>query len=71
MRAYVDLDDEQVWELDRLARSQKRSRAALIRQAVTDYLQAWKRETAENSFGLWCGRKVDGLTYQERVRSEW
>lgn len=71
MRALVDIDDNDVRELDRLARSQKRSRAAVIREAVTDYLQARARETTEDAFGLWGKRKIDGLAYQEKIRSEW
>lgn len=71
MRALVDFEEEQIRELDRLARKQKISRAALIREAVSDYLEKSAREVAQESFGLWGKRKVDGLAYQERARSEW
>ncbi|MDW6020855.1 ribbon-helix-helix protein, CopG family [Mesorhizobium sp. BAC0120] len=36
MRALVEIDDSHIRELDRLAKHQKRSRAALIREAVVD-----------------------------------
>lgn len=71
MRALVDIDDSQVRELDRLARKQKQSRAALIREAVADYLETRTRTTTEEAFGLWGQRKIDGLAYQEKIRSEW
>jgi predicted transcriptional regulator len=71
MRALVDIDDSHIRELDRLAKDQKRSRAALIREAVVDYLDKRAQRTAEDAFGLWGKRKVDGLAYQEKVRSEW
>ena len=71
MRALVDIEDYQIERLDELARRQKRSRAALIRQALREYLNSRAAESAENAFGLWGGRAGDGLEYQERIRSEW
>ncbi|GLS29858.1 Ribbon-helix-helix protein, copG family [Mesorhizobium albiziae] len=71
MRALVDIDESQILELDRLARKQKQSRAALIREAVADYLGKQAQETTESAFGLWGKRKVDGLAYQEKIRGEW
>ena len=71
MRTLVDLTDRQVAALDALSKSEERSRAALIRQAIDDYL-AKRRSTQErDAFGLWGERKVDGLTYQNKVRDEW
>lgn len=71
MRTLVDLGETQVQALDKLSKKEKRSRAALIRQAVDDYL-AKRRSTQENdAFGLWGKRKVDGLAYQKKARSEW
>lgn len=71
MRALVDIDENQIRDLDRLAKRQKRSRAALIREAVADYLDKRSRRTVEDAFGLWGERRTDGLAYQEKVRSEW
>jgi predicted transcriptional regulator len=71
MRALIDIDEKQVRELDRLAKHQKRSRASVIREAVSDYL---RRETAgadKDAFGLWGRRQIDGLAYQDKIRSEW
>ena len=48
----------------------KTSRAELIRQAVAGYL-AQNRAGLEESFGMWKGRGVDGVEYQERLRRGW
>jgi len=71
MRALVDMNDAQVEALDTLAKRLHRSRAALIRAAIDDYLDRHHREQVEDGFGLWGKRRVDGLAYQEKVRSEW
>lgn len=71
MRALVDMNDAQVEALDVLAKRLRRSRAALIRTAIDDYLERHHREQVEDGFGLWGKQKVDGLDYQEKVRSEW
>lgn len=70
MRTLVDIRETQIQALDELSRSQKQSRAALIREAIDDYLSRHRRQT-ENAFGLWGNRQIDGLAYQERMRSEW
>jgi predicted transcriptional regulator len=71
MRTLVDLGDTQILALDELARKEKRSRAALIRQAIDDYLARKPGKQDGDAFGLWGKRKVDGLAYQEKVRREW
>ena len=53
-----------------LSRSRKVSRAELIRQAVAGFL-AQNKAGMEDSFGLWKRRSVDGVEYQEKLRSEW
>jgi hypothetical protein len=49
----------------------RRSRAALIREAIDGYLDRHHREQVGDGFGLWGKRKLDGLAYQEKVRGEW
>jgi glutamine synthetase len=71
MRTLVDLGDAQIEALDELSKKEKRSRAALIRQAIDDYLAKRRSKKEGDAFGLWGKRKVDGLAYQEKVRSEW
>lgn len=71
MRTLVDIADAQIRALDELAQSQKQSRAALIRQAVDDYLAKHQSVSLEKAFGLWGDRKVDGLDYERKLRDEW
>ena len=71
MWTLVDLGDAQLQALDELSRKEKRSRAALIRQAIDDYLAKQRDEKEGDAFGLWGKRKVDGLAYQEKARHEW
>jgi len=71
MRTLVDIGDSQVEALDELAKAEKKSRAALIRQAIDDYLARHHAKRREDAFGLWGRHKVDGLAYQRKVRSEW
>jgi metal-responsive CopG/Arc/MetJ family transcriptional regulator len=71
MRTLVDLGDTQIRALDELSKSEKRSRASLIRQAIDDYLKNRRGQQEGDAFGLWGKRKVDGLAYQEKVRREW
>lgn len=71
MRTLIDIEDESIRQLDELAARRKRSRAALIRDAVSDYLERNAVEQPGEAFGLWRERKVDGLDYQEKLRSEW
>jgi metal-responsive CopG/Arc/MetJ family transcriptional regulator len=71
MRTLVDIGEPQVQELDELSKEDRRSRAALIREAIDDYLAKRRARRGGDAFGLWGKRKVDGLAYQEKVRREW
>ena len=71
MRILVDIYEKQIHALDTLSKGAKRSRAALIRDAVGDYLARHQAPQPTDAFGLWGDRKIDGLAYQEEVRGEW
>ena len=71
MRTLVDIAESQVRALDELARAGDQSRAALIRQAIDDFLKQRLRISATDGFGLWGRGDEDGLGYQERIRREW
>jgi predicted transcriptional regulator len=71
MRTSVDIEDAQVRALDELSKKDRRSRAALIREAINDYLAKRRGKRGGDAFGLWGKRKIDGLAYQEKVRGEW
>jgi predicted transcriptional regulator len=71
MRTLVDIPAEHLEALNALGEQQQQSRAALIREAVAEYLVRHHRQDAEAAFGLWNGSAGDGLAYQEKVREEW
>jgi metal-responsive CopG/Arc/MetJ family transcriptional regulator len=71
MRTLVDLPDRDLQELTELGRRSKRSRAALIREAIAAYLEVRRRGSETDAFGLWGPRGQDGLTYQRKARAEW
>lgn len=70
MRTLVDIPDRQIKDLTAICKTENVSRAEIIRQAISAYLEKKKPGTVE-AFGLWKRHKVDGLTYQEQMRSEW
>ena len=70
-RILVDLPDAQLDELTRIAEAEQRPRAAVIRDAVGIYVAQRKSALDTDVFGLWKGRKLDGLSYQRELRSEW
>ena len=69
VRTLVDIPDRQIRDLADICKTEKISRAELIRQAISAYLE--KKSSETEAFGLWKERKVDGMEYQEQVRSEW
>jgi metal-responsive CopG/Arc/MetJ family transcriptional regulator len=70
MRMLVDLPEVELEQLKVLSRARRVSRAELIRQAVSGYLEQ-NKTGLENSFGLWEKKAVDGVKYQEQLRGEW
>ena len=57
MRTLVDLGDAQLQALDELSRKEKRSRAALIRRAIDDYLAKQRDKQEGDAFGLWANAR--------------
>lgn len=71
MRTVIDVPEELIESLDQVGGSEQRSRAALIREAIMEFLKQKSATSAEVAFGIWKQRGVDGLSYQEEMRSEW
>ena len=71
MRTVIDVPDELIESLDRIGALEQVSRAALIRDAITEYLKVKSIPAAEEAFGLWKDRKTDGVRYQRSLRDEW
>ncbi len=72
-RFLVDVPEEDVARLDAMARAEGKSRAAVLREAVANYIAAESKHGFEKYFGLWerHGSTVDGLDYERRLRGEW
>jgi hypothetical protein len=70
-RILIDLTDAQLQALAAKVRTENRSRAAIVRDALDDYLARHAVNDAPDVFGLWKDRAVDGLDYQEAHRAEW
>lgn len=71
-RILADLPDDDIEWLDRIAAESGRSRAAVLREAVTA-LRAANVDWLERGFGLWTvhGAGRDGDEFEETVRPRW
>lgn len=75
MRTLIDIPDAQIKALARVCKAEKRSRAAVVRDAIGIYLESRRRnrgnDAIEAAFGLWKDRNIDSLEYQRKLRDEW
>ncbi|MEJ0016487.1 MAG: ribbon-helix-helix protein, CopG family [Acetobacteraceae bacterium] len=71
MRTLVDIPNDLIRSLAELGARSKRPRAALIREAIAEYLANHRASPAEDAFGLWGDAAADGLKYQRKARAEW
>ncbi|MDE2597691.1 MAG: CopG family transcriptional regulator [Sphingomonadales bacterium] len=71
-RILADLPDDDIAWLDARAAELGKSRAALMREAITAF-RAKDRDWLEQGFGLWTsyGRGVDGGQFEARARRQW
>lgn len=72
MRILADLPDEDIAWLDAHAAEQGKSRAAVIRDAITAH-RSRHRDWLEHGFGLWTryGQGADGAEYEAEIRKAW
>jgi hypothetical protein len=72
VRTVIDIPDEQVEILDRMAAQAGRSRTALIREALDELISRREADRHLDAFfGLWKPSREDGLAFQTRLRAEW
>jgi len=71
MRTIVDLPSEQIDALKQMGARSQLSRAELMRRAVAEYIARHQPDQNDDAFGLWKGRDIDGVEYQQRLRMEW
>lgn len=72
MRILADLPDDDIQWLDAQAAERGKSRAALIREAVTAF-RAGEQDWLERGFGLWTrfGQGIEGKAYEADLRAQW
>ena len=71
MQTTIDIPDHELAQLETLSETRHVSRDELVRAAISEYVYAHRQEVLRQSYGLWADRKIDGLEYQEKLRSEW
>jgi predicted transcriptional regulator len=67
----IDLPDTQIQALAALCERVKQPRAAVIREAVAEYLERHATKSEEAAYGLWGADAIDGIAYQGKIRAEW
>lgn len=73
-RILADLPDEDIRWLDARAAEQGKSRASVLREAVSAFkAEPPAEDWLEAGFGLWArhGIKIDPLEYERQRRAEW
>jgi hypothetical protein len=70
LRVLADIPENDLRTLAGIAARRGVSRAALIREAVSNLIASKSEATGDDAFGLW-GAGDDGLAIQDRLRSEW
>ncbi|MEY4160644.1 MAG: hypothetical protein RLZZ136_1265 [Pseudomonadota bacterium] len=72
MRILADLPDADIAWLDNHAAEQGKSRAAVMREAISAY-RSQHRDWLEQGFGLWTryGAGADGATCEADMRKDW
>ncbi|MDR0780934.1 MAG: ribbon-helix-helix domain-containing protein [Pseudomonadales bacterium] len=70
-RILVDLPDAQIDALTTISELERRPRAAVIRDAIATYIVQHRQASEGEVFGLWKKKKIDGLAYQQELRSQW
>ena len=75
-RILADLPEEEIKRLDRIAREHGKSRAAVLREAVSAYTAKapgnGNKDWIERGYGYWAGRTDigDGVEYQRANRED-
>lgn len=71
MRTLIDLPNSQIQALAALCERVNQPRAAIIREAVAEYLERRIIKPTDAAYGAWGPSALDGLAYQEKARAEW
>lgn len=68
MRTIVDIPSEDITALETIAKRERVSRAEIVRRAVKIYADEHGPDPIEAVFGLWKGRGIDALAYEDEIR---
>ncbi len=73
MRALIDIPQHDLDLLDSIGKSEKVSRAELVRRAISAFLVQEKERGSgiDAAFGSWSDMQEDSQVYLDRLRSEW
>jgi predicted transcriptional regulator len=71
MRTLIDLPDSQIPALADRCERVRQPRAAIIREAVAEFLERHAVRSMDSAYGLWGAEGTEGLAYQEKARTEW
>ena len=71
MRTLVEIPDDDIKWLDRMADERGVSRTAIVREAVSQMRCGSSRKAVDEFFGMWRDRSdvSDGLSFQRQVRA--
>lgn len=72
-RILADLPDDDIKWLDRVAAEQGKSRASVLREAVSAYRADTPKDWIDAGFGLWArhGISIDLADHDRQRRAEW
>ena len=70
MRTLVEIPDDDIQWLDRVAEERGVSRTAMVRDAVTQLRRGTSRKAVDDFFGIWRDRSDigEGQGFQRRIR---
>jgi len=71
MRTIVDIPDDLINDLTELCAREKKSRSALIRKAISEYLKTHTAIKFDEAFGIWKKKAVNAMRFEKKLRSEW
>lgn len=74
MRTIVDIPDTQIETLNQLSKKKKISRAEIVRQALSQYINNYIKTSNgyKAAFGSWQNVEFrDSVSYQQKLRDQW
>ncbi|MGL5114521.1 MAG: ribbon-helix-helix protein, CopG family [Beijerinckiaceae bacterium] len=70
MRILLDLPAPMLEALSTASKERGAPRAAVVREAIAEYLDRRRKAVGHEAFGIWKDGP-DGLTMQQALRGEW